>query len=236
VSHCPRLTRSQECTYSHDVTGWFGLAQAKAHHQLHPESSLLVLDASPTIGGVWAEHRLYAGIKSNNLLGTYEYPDFPMDPATFGVQPGQHIPGAVLHRYLAAYADKFGITDKIRFSHHIVSAEHQADGGWVLLVRPEGKPETRIFATKLVVATGLTSEPFLPDFVGQEKFGAPIFHTRDFLKHADTLESAKSVTVFGGAKSAWDMVYAYGVKGIKVNWVMRSESFRHSLRSCRFLC
>jgi cation diffusion facilitator CzcD-associated flavoprotein CzcO len=177
------------------------------------------------VGGVWAAHRVYPGLKSNNMLGTYEYPDFPMDSATFGVQPGQHIPGAVTHKYLTAYAEKFDILDKIRLNTKVLTAEHQedsAEGGWILTL-DGGKS---IFARKLVVATGLTSDAFLPDFAGQEDFGVPLFHSKDFLQHADTLETAKTVTVFGGTKSAWDAVYAYATRGVKVNWVMRGEQFQ----------
>lgn len=158
------------------------------------------------------------------MLGTYEYPDFPMDPETFGVLPGQHIPGKVLHDYLTKYAQNFGIFDKIRFQHKILSAEHQDTGGWVLTILngEEGK-EFQVFAKKLVVATGLTSQAFLPDFESQESFGVPIFHGKDFLQHADTLKTSKRVTVFGGTKSAWDAVYAYASKGIAVNWVIRGS-------------
>ncbi|KZL72561.1 flavin-binding monooxygenase-like protein [Colletotrichum tofieldiae] len=204
--------------------GWYGLAAAKTHHQLHPENSLALFEQASSAGGVWAEHRLYPGLKSNNMLGTYEYPDFPMDPESFGILPGQHIPGQVLHDYLTKYAETFGIFDKIRFQHKLLSAEHQKDGGWVLTVL-NGKDgrEFRVLAKKLVIATGLTSEAFLPNFEGQETFGAPIFHGKDFLQHADTLDSAKSVTVFGGTKSAWDLVYAYATKGVKVNWVIRES-------------
>ncbi|GKT49857.1 FAD-dependent monooxygenase DEP4 [Colletotrichum spaethianum] len=204
--------------------GWYGLATAKTHHQLHPENSLALFEQASSAGGVWAEHRLYPGLKSNNMLGTYEYPDFPMDPETFGILPGQHIPGQVLHDYLTKYAQTFGIFDKIRFQHKLLSAEHQTNGGWVLTVLngKDGK-ESQVLAKKLVIATGLTSEAFLPNFEGQETFGAPIFHGKDFLQHADTLDSAQSVTVFGGTKSAWDLVYAYAIKGIKVNWVIRES-------------
>lgn len=191
---------------------------------------MVILDSASTIGGVWAGHRLYPGLKSNNMLGTYEYPDFPMDPDTFGVQPGQHIPGTVLHKYLNAYAEKFDIADKVRLGCHVVSATHQDAGGWVLAVEKDGA-ESKISVRKLVVATGLTSESWLPDFAGQDSFRAPIFHSKDFLQHEDTLSKATSVTVFGGAKSAWDMVYAYGTKGVKVNWVIRSESRRNSVRT-----
>ncbi len=158
------------------------------------------------------------------MLGTYEYPDFPMDSDTFGVKPGEHMSGEVMHRYLTKYAEKFGILDKIRYQSPVLTAEHQdgAEGGWILTVQ-QGDAQSQIFACKLVIASGLTSEPFLPHIQGQEEFGQPIFHGKDFIKYADTLDSAKRVTVFGGTKSAWDVVYAYASKGVKVDWVIRGE-------------
>lgn len=186
-----------------------------------------MLDSSATAGGTWAAHRLYPGLKSNNMLGTYEYPDFPMDPEAFGVQPGQHIPGTVIHDYLTKYAQKFGVFDKIRFQHKVDVVEHQESGGWIVTARDvsaEKEKEVTILAKRLVVATGLTSEAFLPHFDGQEEFGAPIFHGKDFLQYADTFNTAKSVTVFGGTKTAWDLVYQYATKGISVNWVIRGKS------------
>lgn len=204
--------------------GWHGLCAAKTNRQLHPESSFAILDGSATIGGVWAEHRLYPGLKSNNMLGTYEYPDYPMDSETYGVKPGEHIPGAVLHKYLNNYANHFGIASNFRGNTKVVSAEAIEEGGWTLtLLTGEAQTQSTLIAKKLIVSAGLTSEPFLPHFEGQETFGKPLFHSRDFKAHSDTLNTAKSVTIFGGTKSAWDMVYAYASKGIKVDWVIRSS-------------
>ncbi|KAK0643834.1 hypothetical protein B0T16DRAFT_332376 [Cercophora newfieldiana] len=204
--------------------GIAGLAAAKGFRQLNPGKSLAIFDGNASLGGVWAEERLYPGLRTNNMLGTYEYPDFPMDTETFGVKPGEFIPGTVMHKYLSKYAEKFDILDKIRYQSKVLTAEHQdgPDGGWILTVQ-SGSSETRIAARKLIMATGFTSDPFLPHFEGQEEFGVPLFHGKDFLQNAGTLDSAKTVTVFGGTKSAWDAVYAYGIKGIKVNWVIRES-------------
>ncbi|RBQ72818.1 hypothetical protein FVER14953_20562 [Fusarium verticillioides] len=147
------------------------------------------------------------------MLGTYQYPDFPMDAETYGVKPGQHIPGQIVHRCLEAYARHFDIYDMIRFGHKLETAEHQENGGWVLRVRDiQAGDNIKIKARRLVLATGLTSEPFLPIFRGQEDFGAHIFHAKELCNHEDTYSTAKSVTVFGGTKSAWDMVYLYATK------------------------
>lgn len=179
---------------------------------------------------MWAEQNLYPGVKTNNLLGTYEYPDFPMKPEIFGVQPGEHIPGRVLNTYLEAYARHFGFFDRIRLKTRVLSAEHKPEGGWLLTVSDESEvaelPVYEVFTRRLIVATGLTSEPFLPPFEGQEMFGSPLFHSKDLLKNIDTMDPArtKRVTVFGGTKSAWDAVYGYGMKGIHVDWVIRGET------------
>jgi cation diffusion facilitator CzcD-associated flavoprotein CzcO len=204
------------------VIGIFGLAVAKTFHQLHPGQSLTILDSGSTLGGVWAKDRLYPGLKTNNMLGTFEYPDFPMHGETFGLKPNDHMSGEVMYKYLSDYAEKFGILDKIRYQCAVLSAEHQdgVEGGWILTIQ-NGGTQYQVFARKLVMAAGLTSEPFLPRIDGQEEFGVPIFHSRDFGQHADTLDSAKTVTVFGGTKSAWDVVYAYASKGVKVEWVIR---------------
>lgn len=216
--------------------GWYGLAAAKQYHVTNPEQRLLVLDSQPSLGGTWADHRLYPGLKSNNLLGTYEYPDFPMDPAKFAVQPGQHITGQAINAYLKAYANQFDISRLIRLNTKVLSAEHQdtAEGGWMLATaattttgkngeKQDERSTRRIFARRLILATGLTSEAFLPHFAGQEEYGRPIFHSKQFQQHAGTLDTAKTVTIFGASKFAWDATYAYATAGVKVNWVIRSS-------------
>lgn len=166
---------------------------------------------------------MYPGLKSNNLLGTYEYPDFPMDTETFGVKKNEHIPGTVVNTYLKAYASKFGIDSKIRFRTNVVVAEHQenGEGGWILTVAGPEETEYQIYARRLILATGRTSNPFLPHFAGQETFGGRLFHSKHFRENRDTLQTAKSVAIFGGYKSAWDAVHAYATAGVKVNWIIR---------------
>lgn len=181
---------------------------------------MVVLDAAASIGGVWAEHRLYPGLKSNNMLGTYEYPDFPMDE-TYGVKPGEHIPGTVLHRYLTNYAKKFGIYSRTHFNTKVDSAEATNEGGWLLKT---SSPELKSIKTKkLIVATGLTSQPHLPNYPGMDTFKGTLFHIRDFAKHASTLKQAENVVVLGGAKSAWDAAYAYAEAGVQVDMVIRKS-------------
>ncbi|KAI1415378.1 FAD/NAD(P)-binding domain-containing protein [Hypoxylon sp. FL1857] len=203
--------------------GFHGLAAAKQLHCLNPNSTLAVFEGQSTLGGKWAVERLFPGLKSNNLLGTYEYPDFPMSSDKFDVKPGKHIPGEVINTYLQAYAEEFGIIDFIRLNTTVLVAEHQdkVEGGWVLTVQPLKREPFKVFARRLIIATGLLSEPFMPRFKGQDQFGGKVFHSADFPQNSDTLK-AKTVTVFGAGKSGWDAVYQYATTGVKVHWIIRS--------------
>jgi len=205
--------------------GWYGLAAAKQYRYTRPDDSLAIFESQSSLGGTWADERLYPDLKSNNLLGTYEYPDFPMDSERFGIKPGQYISGDIINTYLKAYASHFGIDNLVRLHSKVLAAEHHDDagGGWTLTVAGSDG-ESQVFTRRLVIATGLTSEPFLPRFEGQDSFGGPIFHGKHFLQNRATLETAKDVTIFGATKFSWDAVYSYAQAGVKVNWVIRCEA------------
>ena len=190
----------------------------------------MVFDGQSTLGGSWASERLYPLLRSNNLLGTLEYPDFPMTTARFGVKAGNYIPGEVVHEYHQAYAAEFGIVEHIRLQTKVLSAEHLdgAEGGWILTTASSDASDKRgqklVKARRLIVATGITSEAFLPHFQGQETFGGRVFHGKYFQQNRDTLKTAKSAVVLGGHKFAWDAAYAYATAGVETHMVIRGES------------
>ncbi|PNY26632.1 FAD-containing monooxygenase EthA [Tolypocladium capitatum] len=205
--------------------GWYGLGAAKQYHCTRPEDSMAVLDVQSSLGGTWADERLYPDLKSNNLVGTYEFPDFPMDRDQFKIKTGEHIPGEVVNAYLKAYAANFGIDGLVRLETKVLVAEHQGTdrGGWILTIANPKHKESKLYARRLIIATGLTSEAFVPHFDGQETFGGRIFHGKHFPQNRDTLRTAKSATVFGSSKFAWDAVYSYAKAGVKVDWIIRSS-------------
>lgn len=158
------------------------------------------------------------------MLGTYEYPDFPMDSETYGVKPGQHVPGHVIHRYLSDYAKKTGVFSRTKFDTKVLEVSKVAnDESWVL--RTDNDDLSPLATKKLVIATGLTSTPFIPTLTGADIFAKSglLIHSRDFNKHTDRLFSkGSSVTVIGGSKSAWDVAYACATRNVPVNLVIRS--------------
>ncbi|KAE8145824.1 hypothetical protein BDV25DRAFT_163787 [Aspergillus avenaceus] len=209
-----------------DVTiigaGWSGLAALKTYHQVHPDASIVLYDSAASVGGVWAKHRLYAGLKSNNMLGTYEFSDFPMDKS-FGVQPGEHIPGHIIQTYMERFLEHFHLTPFVHLNTQVLTAENNSDTTWTLTTRSNDTSRT-IHTRKLIVCTGITSTPYLPVFGGQDTFHCPLFHTHDLPKHQSTLfHPPNRITVFGGTKSAWDAVYAAATAGAHVDWVIREN-------------
>ncbi|KAL2854078.1 hypothetical protein BJX68DRAFT_232778 [Aspergillus pseudodeflectus] len=238
--------------------GWHGLAAAKTALALDRSINLVVLDSAASVGGVWAEERVYEGLRTNNRVESYVYSDFPIQQATTVpdlVKPGEHMSGRAVHEYLKAYANHFGIHERVRFNCKVENVEY-AEGvgvgeGKVWIIRcttaaaggaGAGRAEREgcIWTTrKLILATGLTSQPRIPTFVGQGSFGAPLFHVKEFAYYQDTLfankpaggdqgentrhDRAAPIAVLGGSKSAWDAVYACASKGHQVNWIIRAS-------------
>lgn len=200
------------------LPGWFGLAAAKAATQVMPEQTLVILESSETSGGTWSKDRIYPGLKSNNMVGTYEYPDFPMLESRYGVKPNSHIPGAVLNQYLTDFAKHFGFYDKIQFGVSVESIVPDGDAWKVCL-----SGERTIIAKKLILATGLTSTPNMPTYKGQETLNVPLFHAKDFCTRAPELSNVQNTVVVGGAKSAFDVAYAQVQAGSTVDLVIRDN-------------
>ena len=156
------------------------------------------------------------------MLGSYEYPEFPLSRDKYGVRPNEHIPAAVLHQYLTDYAKHFGVFDRIQFNTKLDTVVPDSDDAWILTTSSPKGTET-LHTKRLILATGLTSSPNLPSYPGQESFTVPFFHAKDFCAHKGTLSTAKNAVVVGGAKSAFDVASAYKDAGVHVDVVIRPD-------------
>ena len=110
-----------------------GLTTAHTYHRLHPSAKLLILDSAPSIGGPWAPERVFPGLKTNNLWGMFEHPDFPMDERQFGVKKGTHIDAPKMFEYLTAFAEWADVKQFIRLQTKVHVIEKEDEGrGWIL--------------------------------------------------------------------------------------------------------
>ena len=189
-----------------------------------------MLDAGKSVGGTWAKERLYEDLYTNNLVGMLEFSDFPMDFETYGVLPGSHVPGAVVHRYLTDYAQHFGVFDNIQFNAWVKSAELKGNGEWIISydLNSGGEvKEMKLTSKTLVLATGTTSEPNMPSIAGSGEFDGDIFHSKELPDRMEDLSAAKNVVVYGGSKSAADAAYVNASRGRHVDWVVRGKTSLH---------
>lgn len=86
-----------------------------------------------------------------------------------------------------------------------------------------GEQDAKILTEKLIIATGLNSEPFMPVFKGVDAFGAPLFHVRDFCKNQALIKTTERLVVLGGTKSTSDCAYDFADQGVRVHIVIRES-------------
>ncbi|KAI0971731.1 FAD/NAD(P)-binding domain-containing protein [Xylaria arbuscula] len=206
--------------------GLHGLAAARTLVDASSDDSkrITILDESRSIGGTWAAERLYPGLKTNNVVGTYEFSDFPMELERYGLAPGQHIPGGVVHQYFEDFASYFGLDKRFRPQSRVETALLREDGTWELSYQQicEGVSQARkLTCDKLVIATGLTSEARMPTFPGSPDFRGPLFHAKDLHRRSEDLIGCQDVVVIGGNKSAWDVCYFVASTGARAHMVIR---------------
>ncbi|PKY00157.1 FAD/NAD(P)-binding domain-containing protein [Aspergillus campestris IBT 28561] len=202
--------------------GLHGLTMAKTYLQTDPSANILVVDEAASVGGTWARERLYPGLVTNNVFGSYELSDFPLVPEKYGVAGVGHIPGSVAHSYFCDVADYFGITPCLMLRRRVARATLD-ERWWIVRVEcVDGSKEAEdIIARRLVIATGLTSTPSIPQLPGSDRFTGLMLHSKQLKEQAHTLAKCQNVVVLGANKSAWDVCYRAAKSGAQVHMVIR---------------
>ena len=79
-----------------------------------------------------------------------------MTPEVYGVNPGQHIPGSVLHRYLIDFAKKLGVFSRTSFFTKVESVRPSENDTWTLETTSSNQTKEVSRTKRLILATGLT--------------------------------------------------------------------------------
>jgi dimethylaniline monooxygenase (N-oxide forming) len=175
------------------------------------------------VGGVWARSRRYPGMATQNPRDTYAFSDFPM-PRSYPEFPS----GEQVQAYLAAYADRFGVTPHVRFRTRVLAAAPEGEG-WTVRTEPVDGPgieETHRFDF-LVVCNGVFSQPFIPPVEGMEEFraaGGTVLHSTE-VGDGRAL-AGRRVVVVGSAKSAADVAGAAAERAARVHLVYRRAGWK----------
>jgi dimethylaniline monooxygenase (N-oxide forming) len=206
--------------------GIYGLTAAKTYLEINPEIQLTIIDNDDSIGGVWSGSRVYTGLVADGPVPVFDLSDLEMKKE-FSVPEWSDIPGSQMHKYLERYAQKFDILRRCILNTEVTHVER--DGrGWKVHTknvgdRSDDKKET-LKCDVLMVATGQFSIPKFPD-VDTTSFEGKVLHTRELNKFASGLssESIQSVAVYGGNKSAFEVVTACYRAGKIVYWLIRED-------------
>lgn len=162
------------------------------------------------------------------MMQLFNYSDTPMSPNN-GDKNDPSVTGTMIHNYLQAYAERHDLLRRIRFNTKVVGAA-QTSHGWRLELEDTGdragaeRGSGVVEADKLMVATGVTSIPSMPEYPSSGD-AIPRVHSRDLGASYEAIAdpAVRSVVVVGAAKSAYDAVYLLLKMGKNVTWAIRSE-------------
>lgn len=145
-----------------------------------------------------------------------------MTPSLVGCEAGSHIPGEGVHKYFCEAVRYFDLERFLMLQTKIETATLRDDELWELSCISTSSQRTgKLIARRLVIATGLTSEPYMPTFEGQRDFEGLRIHCKELKARAEKLSKCQNVVVIGGNKSAWDVCYSVARRGGKAHMVMR---------------
>ncbi|KAF6240609.1 hypothetical protein HO173_001280 [Letharia columbiana] len=198
--------------------GWYGLVAARTYLRLEPDTNIAIIESANSVGGVWSKDRIYPNLVAQVKHGLFNYTDTPMPKE--GATKNDLVTGYMIQDYLEKYARDHDLLRRIQFNNWVEKAE-RCPRGWRLRLKGSGNI---IETAKLMVATGVTSIPNMPEFDMSEA-SIPLTHSRDLGASVEDLKSddVQSAVVVGAAKSAYDAVYLLLSMGKKVTWLIRPD-------------
>ncbi|CAI7654734.1 unnamed protein product [Penicillium pancosmium] len=144
------------------------------------DTDLLLLESGSSLGGTWAEDRLYPNLLSQNSEGLYEFSDMTLSEAMQGNEDevqaeddtpveDRFIPGWKLNRYLNVWSGKWNLFQYMRFNWKVKTITRLGTKEWELEIvihmdQPSRARSTTILCDKLVLSPGLTSVPKILNF------------------------------------------------------------------------
>ena len=183
--------------------------------------------------------RIYPDFWTQSPVKMAEFSDRPMAPPPAKDQFYGFFPAKYTTAYLESYVDNHTyagqtIRDRVFLNSRVDSVtnfqpqEPSNDNSnyklnWIITYNKTHK----IFACKLIDATGMTSQPQIPSLPGASDFQGKTLHHKSFGQQEEALladPSAQNICILGGAKSATDVAYAFGKASKKnVHWIIRED-------------
>jgi hypothetical protein len=158
-------------------------------------------EISDRVGGNWAFQNpngmssAYRSLHIDTSKELLSFRDFPM-PEDYPDFPHH----SQIKDYLDAYADAFGLRERIHFSNGVEHAERRENGGWTVMTQ-DGRERAY---DVLVVANGHHWDPRYPDFPGE--FHGETIHSHHYIDPTEPLSlTGRRILVVGIGNSAADI-------------------------------
>jgi cation diffusion facilitator CzcD-associated flavoprotein CzcO len=157
----------------------------------------LVLDEADGVGGTW-HWNTYPGVAVDIPSFSYQF-SFEKRSDWSRV----YAPGRELKAYAEDCVEKYGVRDRFRLNTKVTGAEFDEDAS---LWRLDTEDGAQITARYVIGATGVFSQPKLPDISGVESFAGTSLHTARWDHSVDL--RGKRVAVIGTGASAIQLIPA----------------------------
>ncbi len=148
------------------------------------------------VGGLWQienpDAAAYQSLHTNSSKRFTQYPSYPM-PDDWPDYPSHRL----MAQYFTAFADRFGLSERISFGTSVTRVSPVADGGWQV----ETDAGDQIDAANVVIANGHHGRPRIPTFPGT--FSGETMHSHDYVD--PEVFRGKRVLVIGVGNSGVDI-------------------------------
>jgi cation diffusion facilitator CzcD-associated flavoprotein CzcO len=163
----------------------------------HGHDSFMLLEAGQELGGTWRDNT-YPGVAVDIPFSSYCY-SFETDYPWSRLFPE----GREIYDYVAHCARKYGINDRIRYGSRVLRSEFDSrNNTWTTRLADGEVLRSRY----LISATGLLSQPKMPEIPGLNTFAGKAMHSARW-DHGHDL-AGKRVAVIGTGASAVQIVPA----------------------------
>ncbi|XP_072931635.1 senecionine N-oxygenase isoform X2 [Epargyreus clarus] len=196
--------------------GAAGLCSAR-HLLVEPSVAQVdVLEQGAQLGGTWVytetvgyddfglpiHTSMYKSLRTNLPKEIMGFPDFPIPESD-----KSYLPAKDMLAFLQLYADKHGITQHIKFKHHVqLVIPKQGPSGelWDVTYKNlnNGVSETKEY-DYIFVCNGHYNTPFIPNIPGLKKFQGDVLHSHDY--RVPEVFTGKRVLVVGAGPSGMDI-------------------------------
>ena len=200
--------------------GISGIGSAYRLQKECPDHSFVILEGRANLGGTWDLFR-YPGIRSDSDMHTLGFSFKPWKAAKSIAD------GPAILEYLEETVDEFEIREKIKFNHHVSTAEWSNEKDcWTLRVSNNETGETFEYTCNfLLMCSGYYSykSGYTPTFEGVGTYSGEIVHPQEWPEDIDY--DAKKVVVIGSGATAVTLVPAMAESAEHVVMLQRSPTY-----------